>query len=348
MAEPAQEKSGWTTLALVGASALITLVAADLALSTISPVPPAIMEVDDGVQMLREADPQTLVLGSSHTRSFVPMRQLLLDRTGGANTMALVPIEWGIFSSYLWVTQNRIATLIDERRDGALVRPSLKRVLLITTFYDMCDVQHIGNVNLPARAWELSHFTADLRAKGLTEFNRNYLQTHWKSVFPGSVLIQNRGHERVADALRELARPIDEERRREIRAEKVVWAIGNMERQNETCWPALEREALDDLLDFFISRQIEPTIVLFPLLPDIVSDKSRATVLARYAEYAAELGRRRGIRVVDMTYGAPLEAKDFQDDFDHLTAEANPNFARWALDAHLPFLLEPVTGEGRR
>lgn len=338
MADP--HTTSWRSLAAVGLTALLTVVAADRALTVVSPIPPAIMEVDDGVRMVREGNPDVLVLGSSHTRSFVPMRKLLADRDGPE--MALVPVEWGVFTSYRWVLENRLAPLIDERKDGALARPRLSRAILITTFYDMCDVEHIGNVNLPARAWELSHFVADVRVHGLTEFNRNFLQTRWKALFPGSVLIQDRGYERVSDALRDVIRPIDDERRAEIRAERVEWATKNMENQYATCWHPPELAALDDILSFFAARGIEATVVAFPLLPDIVSDKSKRTTLARYEAYVADLGER--VRVVDMTYGAPVSGRDFQEDFDHLTSAANPRFSAWALDAKMSFLLEPAPG----
>lgn len=339
-------RTSWRSLATTAAFALATILSADLALSLISPVPAPILEVKDGVEMVRAGDPDTLVLGSSHTRSFEPLRQTLRERTQGQEELALVPVEWGIFSSYLWVLEHRLQPLIDEQEHGQRRRPSLKRVLLITTFYDMCNVAHIGHVNLPARAWEWRDFTQDVGEKGLTEFNRNFLQTHWKSWFAPSVLVQGRGHERVADAIRELVRPIREERRAQIRAEHIEQATRNMEDQYETCWPDSERVALDALLDFFVKRDIEPTIILFPLLPEIVSEKSKKTTLVRYSNYIQELGRRRGIRVVDMTEGAPLGSQDFQDDFDHLTKEANPRFAAWALEGKLSFLLEPAGQEG--
>jgi hypothetical protein len=46
-----------------------------------------------------------------------------------------------------------------------------------------------------------------------------------------------------------------------------------------------------------------------------------------------------------MTFGHPMVDADFQDDFDHLTREANPRFAAWALENHMQFLLEPPATE---
>lgn len=346
MPEARNRKGGWLSLFAVAICALVTIVVGDVLLSRVAPVPPRIMEVDDGIEMLRSSDPDTLVLGSSHTRSFIPMREPVLEQTLGENEMVFVPVEWGIFSSYRWVLENRVAPLIDERHDGKLVRPSLKRVLLITTFYDMCNVQHIGNVNLPARAWQLEHFVEDVNRRGLNTFNRNFLTTRWKALFPGSVLVQDRGYERTGEALRQLVRPVDENRKAELRAERIVWLTGNMERQHDICWYAPERAALDEILNFFVSRGIEPTIVLFPLVPDIISQKSRETTLPRYGDYAAQLGRDRNIRVVDMTFGSPFQEPDFQDDFDHLTRVANHRFSRWALENHFQFLLEPPQAGG--
>lgn len=327
-------------MAILSAVVCLTVILGDVLLSWVSPVPGKIMEVEDGVEMLRQSDPDILVLGSSHTRSFLPMRQMIQERSGGELEMALVPVEWGIFTSYRWVLFHRLAPLIDERRDEEAVRPSLKRALLITTFYDACKVPHIGNVNLPARAWRWSDFWSDVAQSGLTRFNRNFLQNRWKALFPGSVLVQNRGHDRVSEDLIRAVRPLSAQQEQENHQERVRWATRNMEEQFQTCWHEPELEALEDILAFFQARQIEVTVVLFPLLPEIVSQKSKETTLARYAAFAHSLEGRPYVRVVEMTHDSPMVDGDFQADFDHLTPEANPKFSRWALENKLPWLLE--------
>jgi hypothetical protein len=166
------------------------------------------------------------------------------------------------------------------------------------------------------------------------------LQNRWKALFSGSVLIQGRGHDRVAEGVIRAVRPLSPQKQRQLHQERVAWATDNMERQHQTCWHQPELEALEDILAFFQARRVEVTVVLFPLLPDIVSQKSRQTTLARYAAFAHSLEGRPYVRVVEMTHDSPMTAPDFQADFDHLTPEANPVFSRWALEHKLPYLLE--------
>ena len=155
------------SLLQVAAAAALVIVAADLGIGRLVPVAPPLAEVDDGVAEYRAGDPDTLVLGSSHARSFLTVRDLVAERTAGRHRMAVVPVEWGTFRSYQWVYEHRLRPLLDERR-------RLSRALVITTYFDLCSWDHVASrTNLPARAWELADYLGDVVDHGATPFNRN-------------------------------------------------------------------------------------------------------------------------------------------------------------------------------
>lgn len=354
-------KSPRSSLVGVVLGALVSLVAADLALRRLAPLPPRIMEVDDGVEMLASSNPETLVLGSSHTRSFIPVREALAaeratsPRTrsaeaseGGAASdggdIALVPVEWGTFTSYRWVLENRLRPLIEEvdPATGAPRRSRLARALLVTTYFDMCATEYVESApNLPSRAWTLRHFAADVASRGLTDFNRNYLQTRFKDVFRGSLLVQDRGHDRVLGALSSILHPVPPEAEEAARRTQIEGLRKHIEEQYAHCDDAREKVAFEAMIDYLQGRDIEVTVVLFPLMPELVSDRAKETTLKRYADYVAGLARQKPIRIADMTFGVPLDGGDFQRDFDHLTAEGARKFAAWALSHELAFLRDP-------
>jgi len=60
---------GWRTFATLALSATVTLVAVDLLLQRVSPVPPPLLEVEDGVAAWEAGQPDVLVLGSSLYKS---------------------------------------------------------------------------------------------------------------------------------------------------------------------------------------------------------------------------------------------------------------------------------------
>jgi hypothetical protein len=334
---------------LVVLGALAAVAAVDAGAQRVAPVPPQIMEVDDGVRAYASGDPDTLVLGSSHTRSFAPMRDMVLARTHGANRMALVPVEWGTFASYRWVFEHRVRPLLEERTGGGAVRRRrLSRAILVTTFYDLCKRPGLSETNLPARAWTFEHFASDVAARGLDDFNGNFLATRVGDALPFFDLLQDRGHGRIVAGGIDAARGVTDEARAERRRHDLDVARGRMEEQYDYCDDPGHKRDLAALVDDFLARGLEVTVVLFPLLPDIVSPRSRETTLRRYDDYVADFARRRPVRVTDMTLRAPVAYGDFQPDLDHLTPAANARFSRWALDHAMPWLLEaPVRPPAR-
>ncbi len=327
-------------LVIVGAAA--TVVAADRALRRAAPMRPRIMEVDDGVAEYRARDPYTLILGSSHSRSFLPVRRILAEERHDLRPIAVVPVEWGTMSSYDWVLQHRLRPLVEERaRDGGLRRPSLRRALLVTTFYDLCSSRVTGAANLPARAWEAHDFVADL-GDGLTDYNRNFLRERFRQIFGDLLLVQDRGYETIPSGLIDAVRPQPPAKLAARRAADVAAARQHVIEQFEGCDDGDEKRALLEMLDYLQGRDVEVTLVEFPLMPSLVSEQARATTLARYHRFAAGLARTRGLRDVDLTTSSPMLDADFQADFDHLNAAGNEKFARWALDHDLAFLGGPV------
>lgn len=325
----------WRSVAAVAAAALITVAVADAALQQVRPLFPPVRHVHEGAADLAGGDPHILVVGSSHARSFDVVKRVLAERTGGRHRMVTVPVEMGAFTSYRWVLEHRLAPLIDERDgEGELVRGNLRHLMLVTTFYDMCSIDETGaDLNIPARAWTFDHFFRDFLRNGLTAFNRNYVRERWKNLLPFSVLVQDRGAANIAGALKRLVRP-------EPESAAIEWARQNMEAQYDWCHDPREQKALEDIADFAAERNLELTVILFPLMPEIVTEKARRTTLKRYAEYVAERGRARGFRVVDLTSTTPLRGDDFAVDFDHVTHAGNEKFADWVLEHDLAWMLD--------
>lgn len=333
----------WKSLLHLLAPAAAVVVAADLGLARLSPPPPALIEVEDGVADYEATDPDTLILGSSHTRSFLPVAETLGRESG--QRVVLVATESGTFLAYDWVLQHRLRPLIEESRDGAPKRRRLSRAILVTTFFDTCPPEVVGAAgSLPARGWAIGDFAGDLLRNGLTDYNRNFLQFRLKRWFRGSVLVQNRGFDRINEALMHRLRPPGPGAAERERREAIDSAARHLIEQYRQCDTDDERRALRDLVAWFQARRVELVIVSFPLMPGIVTPEARRTTLARYSSYLATLAREPGVRVVDMTFGAPLVDDDFMADLDHVTVPANRKFAAWALSGPLALLRAPPPG----
>src|SRR5262249_26201056 len=158
--------------------------------------------------------------------------------------------------------------------------------------------------------------------------------------------VQNHGRDFVLDRLSDRFR--DRETLARLRQEGIEAARAQLEAQFAICDDPYEHAALERIVDYFLARRVEVTVVLFPLMPAIVSEKAKETTLARYAERVANLAKRRPIRVVDMTLDTPLEDADFQRDRDHVSADGNRKLAAWALDHDLSWLLETAGDRSSR
>jgi hypothetical protein len=328
----------WRRVAAVGLTATVTVLGADRLLARIAPVDQTLLQTEHGIQELKNGNPRILVLGSSHARSFPAVRQRIVARTGEKDAMAVVPEEGGTFAAYNWILQNRLRPLVDETNaTGGRVRDRLTHFLLIVTHYDACPEGEATGVM--SHGWRFHDFAADVNRRGITPQNRNYVRARWNEIWPWSSLVQDRGVFRLAAKLR-WSLPGSESHEQAL-ADRYR---GAMENAYTTCRDPLQQGRFEETLAYLQGTGLAVTIVLFPLDPLVVSDRSRETTLPRFSSYAAELAARYGARVADMTLNTPLVHADFHRDLDHLTADGNRRFAEWALDHELAFLLDASGG----
>jgi len=339
------EAKRWRNVAVTAVCALATLVAVDQALRLVAPLKP-LLEIDEAMEQYERGDPTVLVLGSSHARSFVVLGRQLAERTGGAERLQPVPVEWGKYTPYLWTLEHRIAPVLEQTAaDGRLVRPSLKRVIFVTEWWDSTTLD-IGNglltMALPARAWQWKDFWADVFENNLTSFNQNFLQRVWRGLWPWSVLVQDRGHENVAGAIRDALKRPDAAAKQAVYDARIAEWQKMIEGGVDRICDAEQMAALDRIVGYFTGRGLEVTMLLYPRKPGTLTDKAKATTLARFSLRMKAYADAHGLRFVDQTSQNPLTDADFADDFDHVLPDGNERWARWALDGALAFLTKGV------
>jgi hypothetical protein len=326
--------------------ALVTMAATDAFLHRWLPFPPPRKEMEDGVREYAGGDPTVLVIGSSHARSFDSIGALVARRQPGGHRLVAVPVEFGKLASYEWVLNNRIWPLADEKTsDGSPRRQSLRKVILITEWWDSCDTEGgQPSINLPARAWDLSDFLEDFRRHGLTTYNRNYLRNRWSRLFQRSYLVRDRGHETILPrGLNNLRGRPEGMQAAEYDAQVASWR--RMVEEGVSCIGSpIQLAALDRMLAEFAHRDLDVTILLYPRKPATLSATARETTLAQFGALVAERATRWQARVIDFTTSSPLRDDEFADDFDHVTPAGNQRFAAWALDGALGWLLELPQG----
>jgi hypothetical protein len=330
------QSATWRSLLAIVVAAVATFIAVDyLVRFAVRPV--HLREVEEGVADYRSGDPQILVLGSSHARTFEAVGNTLAAQTGGAERLVAIPVEFGKLDSYRWVLEHRLLPLMTETgADGRPIRKNLSRFILVTEWWDSCA--NPPSLNLPSRAWVLRDFVADFLEHGLTDFNRNYLQTRWRRHLRLSALVQDRGHNSVSEYLRSLVKPKGaaeyDERVREWREklEDGSSCIGNPD----------QMAALREILDILRSLRVEVTLLLFPRKPDTITARAKQITLMPFANLVRPVAATYNARFVDFTTNSPLRDADFMADFDHVTAGGNRTFAGWALDGDLRYLLTPA------
>jgi hypothetical protein len=341
--QPGVRPRGWRSLALVALASAITVGAVDLVARRLAP-PVHRIEVQDALATLRGADPDVLVLGSSHARTFAALAAPLAERTGGDQTLVAIPVEAGKLTSYQWVLEHRLQPLLDERdASDRLTRPSLSRFVLITEWWDSCRAERPWT-NLPSRAWTFRHFAADVWRNGLTDYNRNYLHTRWSRLFWQSALVQDRGQGRVLVAARERLGLYDASREAARVASLTDEWRGMVENGDRCLGDPVQMRAMAEMLAWARTRGLEATLVLFPRKPATLTERSRETTLARFAGLARDVAAAEGARFVDLTTTTPLRDDEFMADFDHVSVEGNRRFASWSLEHDLRFLLAPARG----
>ena len=181
------------------------------------------------------------------------------------------------------------------------------------------------------------HGTTTLRICGAREptATMELLQTRWRRIFWSSALARDRGFgtllnaatTRLLGGMPAMNRWRSEQWQRTI--ENGIRCIG---------YPT-QMSGLDRVLDFAKQRGLDTTIVLFPRKPSTLSEAAKTTTLPAFRSMVDAVASPRGLRVIDLTSSTPLNDDDFMADFDHVSAQGNLKFARWALDGPLSFLL---------
>ena len=333
----------WTQVVAVGVAAVLTVVVLDALAQRAVPVLPSRIEVADGVAAYEGGDPAVLVLGSSHSRGFSVIEQRLAERFGRPDHMVRVAVEYGKLSSYRWVLEHRLRPLIEQAdASGALVRPSLERLVLITEWWDSCRPAGGLAENVPARAWTARHFVADAAAQGLTDFNRNWLSYQWTSRMTGSLLVSDRGVGRLPMAALDALRGGGEARAEAERQLRVDFWRGMIEggADDPSCFHPEELADLEAIVRYFQGRGVDVTVMLQPRMPITLTELATRTTVAHFEGLMRALTARLGVRLVDFTTSTPLTDDDYMADFDHTSASGNERLADFGLAGELGFLLE--------
>lgn len=332
----------WRDLFIVGATALATVLGADWILRSVCPPLPPRMEFSDGFSAFVDENPDVMVLGSSHARAYVALQKQIAERTSGRVTLSVLPLEWGKLSSYLWAIENRIGPYLKQDRASANPRTSsLRHLILVTEWWDHCSPTGGHSINIPARAWTLKHFLADLASNGLTNYNRSYLTSQWGFLWRWTILGSDRGVGRLPHALWAWIRGTGGLETEQSYQGRIRWWQDMIERaiDDPNCQDGRELQALDRIVQFADDFDLELTVVLHPRMPSTLTPKGKSTTLARFSRLMQERAQAQGFRLIDETTTSPLQDNDFMSDLDHVTDRGALTLANWALDSELFFLL---------
>ena len=330
-------------------AAIATFFAIDLALQQFSSVP-HIREVVDGMRDLESTNPETIVVGSSHARTFHQLGIALRERAPGRPPLVAIPLEGGKLTGYQWLMAHRILPLVDESDStGRRVRSSVRRVIILTEWWDSCSIGAGQSAwNLPARAWTVGDYVADVRLNGFTELNRNFLRERVRHLLPWSVVVQRRGTGRILlDAAKAAGGRTSIHTPAQYQDFVDQWRT-SIEGGASCIGDSVQMNALRWMVGEIRQRGLDADIVLFPRKPDTLTERAKAVTLAPFAGQVRALAAEEGATVFDMTTASPLRSEDFMDDFDHVSANGNQIFAHWALDHDLSFLAAPPAGSHHR
>lgn len=341
--ESTPTRSRWRSLILVAVAAVLVVIVSDVLLSRVTPVVKR-REVEEATADHAISDPTVLVLGSSHARTFITVDRVLGERTGGAERVLTVPVEWGKYRSYEWVLGHRIRPYVEETLpSGELKRKRLRRFILLTAWWDACALDGDPPVfNLPSRAWHAGDFVADVWSHGLTPYNRNYVTTRFLRLFDDSILVHDRGKGRILVDLRRKIMPQSEEAFTTAEDARMASWREIMTRGESCLFHPEEMAALGRILDWAKTRGYETTLVAYPMIPKSITPETRRLALDRFGAGIAEIARARGLPFHDFTIGSPVTDDDFEADFDHLNAAGDARLTAWMLDGDLRFLLTPA------
>ncbi|MEZ5660716.1 MAG: SGNH/GDSL hydrolase family protein [Burkholderiaceae bacterium] len=340
---PRQSRATTKSILTVFLFALATLAMVEIGVRQIAP-DPRLREVSDGLRDLAASDPYTLVIGSSHARTFHVLGQVLAQRTGQTMPLVAVPLELGKLEPYRWLLEHRVAPLIDGPDGGrAPGHGRLRRLILLTEWWDSCDHPDKRHPNLPSRAWDWPTYRDDVLAEGVTSFNRDYLRRRLREWLGFSRLVLDRSFPGIRAHLLARARGLDAPAGRS-EAEEASFLAGWREMTDDGahCQGADQQmRALQAIIEFARQRGLEMHLVLFPRRPATVTPFAREHTFPLFRARIEQAIAGRGIRLHDLSFSTPLGDDDFMADYDHVNAEGNRKFADWALAGPFAFLLGP-------
>jgi len=324
------------SLASVFGTAFMTLLGIEAYLHVSCRPPMHLDEVDDGIAALSAADPDTLLVGSSHARSFNGVARDVSTQAGHVS-MVNVPVENGRWSSYAWVIEHRVRPVLAALE--SIGHHRLTRFILLTDTWDACGTG-APEWNLPSRAWQLRDFAKDFSTHGMTDYNRNYVRHETERLLQFSFLLNDRGKgQLVPNVLSKLGitgqRAIDDGSR-----------LRDWQRDFESHWRDprchdLEAvKSLQYILQWAKERGLETWIVTFPRKPATSTELGIRSTRKPFMQFIQATANHWGARVIDLASTYPIADEDFLPDWDHLTAEGNTKFSKWTLSHEMAFLRE--------
>jgi hypothetical protein len=333
----------WGSVAAMVVMIIVGLVVLDRCAALLAP-PWQLREAEDGLSELEAGDPETLVVGSSHARTFHALGQEVARRTGRKGEVIAIPLESGKLVSYWWMIQHRILPLIDETNSqGIKARPSLRQFVLLTQWWDSCDFPGNQYWNIPGRAWNLRAYAADAYTNGFNEFNRNFIRYRTVRMMDLSALVSDRIKRRMPGRISEVIGLTSAEDA-VARQARILRTRHDVESGTSCLGAADQMQAMESILEVMRDRGLRIRVVLFPLMPATISQQASDTTLEFFREKAEKLAAKYDAEFIDMTLGSPLESEDFMDDFDHLRPKGNLKFANWVLSGDFADLVDgPAT-----
>jgi len=335
------------SLLAVALAAAVTIVAADRAFAPVVNLPPAEYETRVAIDDYAAADPQVLVLGSSYARSLLPVAAHYAAQPAPLR-VAVVPIEGGKMTAYDWLLQHRLAPLMLETDDrGQRLRPSLRELVLVSNYWDACG-RSAPYPNLPARAWGLQDYLADLVRHGHNSYNNNYLDARWTELLHDSTLVRDRDFARIVPRFRERLRPRAAEDLAQSQAARLQTWFQMIEATDvaraDTCQTAQQEAAYRNILEFARQQNLRVTMLLWPGIPlsrrpstDAVNTRYRAWVDAIHGPASA-------VQVIDLTQLVPLADADYRSDLDHLKPSGDAKIEAWAVNGLFREIADRLAG----
>ncbi len=337
------------TIAVVVAAAIATVLLLDALIGHFVPPLPREYETVESLSDYKDHDPEVLFLGSSYARSFLPLASHYAGQSPPLS-IAIVPIEGGKLYAYDWLLQHRLQPLIDEKdTNGNLVRPSLKKFVLVTNYWDACSSAD-AYPNLPSRAWALGDYLRDFVSKGETSYNTNYLDQRWNELTHWSALSSDRGTFRIIPSLKGIVRGVGERKEdpetARFRLESWIEMVASSRPGTSNCDTGPQFAALERILRFATQRNLDVAIVTWPIIPKAQTPEVLA-VSSAFKDALMSYTVPRNIPIIDLQQANVLADSDFRPDLDHLLPSGERKVLEWALTGPFSSLRSPFATTSR-